>query len=375
MNADRPDVLIVGGGVIGCALAAELAARRCAVTVIEREEPGAEASGAAAGMLTPQYEAHRRDAFFDLALESRRLYPAWARVLAEETGVDVGFRQTGLLHCGFGPDALARITAACDWQRAEGLPLAHRRKDDLAGELGGRLCPEVEGGVFFPEEAVVDPRRLTRAAWILAERRGARVRTGLSALGFRIENGVCRGVDTQEGPIHAGAVVDAAGAWAAFDRSLGLPVPVQPVRGQIVELFLPGGPLETVVASEDVYLVPRQDGGVLLGSTVEHVGFRKEVTAQAVERMIASAVRLVPALGAARFVTAWAGLRPGTPDGLPILGGSPIRGLNFATGHFRNGILLAPVTAQILAASLTGGAERDLSAFSVERFAGVLWPA
>jgi glycine oxidase len=371
MSSARADVVVVGGGLIGCALAAELATRGRRVTVIERAEPGAEASGAAAGMLTPQSEARARGAFFDLALESRDLHPAWARRLAEETGVDVGYRRTGLLHCRF-EAGQAGPADAFAWQRAAGLAVVERPREDLAAEAGGRLSAEVRDAVFFPDEAVVDPRRLTRAAWLCAVKRGAVVRTGTSVLGFRIERGACKGVETDAGPIEAEAVVDAAGAWAAFEGRLPLSLPVQPVRGQIVELSLAGRPLETIVSSDDVYIVPRPDGTVLLGSTVELVGFHKAVTAGAVGRLIAAAARLVPAVGSARFVTAWSGLRPGTPDGLPVLGASPVPGLFFAAGHFRNGILLAPATARILADLLTGGPARDLSPFSVERFAPVL---
>jgi glycine oxidase len=371
MTGARTDVVIVGGGLIGCALAAELAARGRAVTVVERAEPGGEASGAAAGMLAPQSEARARDAFFELSLESRGLYPAWARTLADETGVDVGYRKTGLLHCRFESDGAAAADPFA-WQRTAGLSVLARRREELALEAGGRISPEVCDGVLFPDEAAVDPRRLTRAAWLAAVRRGVVVRTGTPVLGFRIEKGTCRGVDTQTGPIEAEATVDAAGAWAAFEGRLPLPLPVEPVRGQIVELSLPAQPLETLVASDDVYLVPRPDGTILLGSTAERVGFHKAVTAEAVGRLIAAATRLVPALGSARFVRAWSGLRPGTPDGLPVLGSSPVRGLFFAAGHFRNGILLAPATARILADLLTGGPFRDLSAFSIERFAPAL---
>ncbi len=362
------DAVIVGGGVIGCSLAAELAGRGLKVAVLERREPGSEASGAAAGMLTPQAECRTRDAFFDLALESRDLYPAFAAALAEETGIDVGYRKTGLLWCALEGGERGALAARFLWQQALGLPVAVRRSDEIRSEIGGRLSREVAEAVFLPEEGAVDPRRLTRALWLLAERRGVRVNTGISVSRFRIENGVCRGIDTDTGRIDAAAVVDAAGAWAGFDPGLPFPVPVEPVRGQIVELRLSRQPLETILHSEDVYLVPRADGGVLLGSTMERVGFRKEVTAEAVEFLIAAAVRLLPPLASAEFVTAWSGLRPATPDGLPLLGDSPVPGLYLAAGHFRNGILLAPVTARILADRLTGVASRDLSAFSVDRF-------
>ena len=372
MSPERADVLVVGGGVIGCAIAAELAARGREVTVLERAEPGTEASGAAAGMLSPQAEARERDAFFDLALESRGLYPAWVRVLEEETGVDVGYRRTGLLHCDFAGAPAEGGAAQVAWQRAAGLDAAALRVDELPREVAERLSPEVSGAAFFPDEGVVDPRRLTRAAWLLAERRGVRVRTGVAALGLRLESGACRGVETAAGTILANAVVDAAGAWAALDASLPLSIPVEPVRGQIVELLLPGRPLPTILSCEDVYVVPRADGTVLLGSTVEHVGFRKDVTAGAVGRLIAAAVRLMPEIASARFVSAWSGLRPGTPDGLPILGACRVPGLFFAAGHFRNGILLAPVTAVVIADLLTGGPGKDLASFSIERFAEAL---
>lgn len=363
------DALIVGGGLIGCALAAELSERGLRVLVIERHEPGAEASGAAAGMLSPQAEAHGPGPFFDLALESRELYPEWSRRLFDETGLDVGFRRTGLLQCAFDPLAARQTFQSHAWQRKRGLRVEERPRETLGALAGGRLSPKVAGATFFPDEAAVDPRRLTRAAWLSAERRGAKVLAGVSATRLRIERGVCRGVETAAGSFEAGFVVDAAGAWAAFDPAV--PVPVEPVRGQIVEVRLEGEPLATLLCSDDVYLVPRADGTVLVGSTVEHVGFRKEVTAEAVEMLLAAAARLLPSLASARFVAAWAGLRPGTPDGMPILGASRVPGLFFAAGHFRNGILLAPVTARRMADLLTGGAGADaLAPFGYERFAG-----
>jgi glycine oxidase len=211
--------------------------------------------------------------------------------------------------------------------------------------------------------------------WLLAVLRGARILAATSVRRFSIAHGACRGVETDAGPIEARLVVDAAGAWAAFDFGPDLGVPVEPVRGQIVELRLPERPLETVLASDEVYVVPRPDGTVLLGSTVERVGFRKEVTAGAVEQLLAAAGRLFPETARARFTAAWAGLRPGTPDGWPLLGATPVEGLFLATGHFRNGILLAPATARHLAELLTGGPAPRLAPFSVERFAGQPSPA
>ena len=366
------DAVIVGGGLIGCSLAAELAARGLSVVVVERAEPGGEASGAAAGMLTPQADASEPSPFFDLALESRELYPEWARRAFEETGVDPGYRRTGLLRVLPAPAPEAEAARApAKWQRARGLRVDELACEELPREIAVRLAPGVRSVLFFPDEAVVDPRRATRASWLLAERRGVRVETGTSVRRFLLERGVCRGVETDSGGIASGAVIDAAGAWASFDGVLPLTVPIVPVRGQIVEVRLGGRPLQTVLSSEEVYLVPREDGGVLIGSTLEHVGFRKEVTAGAIGQLLASAARVCPEVTSARFVTAWAGLRPGTPDGWPLLGESGVEGLFLAAGHYRNGILLAPATARRMADLVTGRPAPELSPFSVDRFAGL----
>ncbi len=363
------DALVVGGGLIGCALAAELAARGLDVMVVERGEPGKEASSAAAGMLSPQADAAGPSPFFDLALESRALYPEWSGMLRDEVGIDVGYRRTGLLRVvSEGEEAAVRAGAA--WQRARGLRVEELDRDSLDAALASRLGPVPRGVVFYPDEAVVDPRALARAVWRLAERRGARILAATAVRRFSLERGACRGVETDAGPIAARLVVDAAGAWASFDFGPDFGVPVEPVRGQIVELLLPGRPLETVLASEEVYVVPRPDGTALLGSTLERVGFRKEVTAGAVAHLLAAAGRLCPETASARFVDAWAGLRPGTPDGWPLLGATPVEGLFVAAGHFRNGILLAPATAWHLAELLTGRPAPRLAPFSLERFAG-----
>jgi glycine oxidase len=368
------DVLVVGGGLIGCGIAAEVAARGHSVLLLERGAPGAEASAAAAGMIAHQAEAREPGPFFDLLCESRALYPGWVGQLVAETGIDVGYRETGRLVCD--PEGQsADMLDPYEWQRAAGREVRTLPREEFPAELDARLAPEIRRAVFFPEEAVLEPRSLARAVEKLAERRGVRILRGTPARRFLIERGRCVGVEGSSGRISAEAVVDAAGAWAAFDAGLAIPLPVRPIRGQIVAWRLSGSPLPTVVSSHHAYLVPRPDGMVLLGSTMEDVGFRKAVTAAAVARLVAAAARIVPSLESAEFVTAWSGLRPAMPDGLPVLGESPLPGLFFATGHFRSGILLAPVTAKILADRLTGLASRDLSSFSVGRFAGTAPPA
>jgi len=367
MTAPAADVLIVGGGVIGCALAAELEVRGHRVVVVERGEPGAEASSAAAGMLSPQSDAVEPSPFFELAMESHHLHPEWASSLLEETGIDVGYRKTGSYRCRFGDSQSG--SAAFDWQRERGLRVEARDARDLERELDGRLSAEVTSALYFPDEAVVNPRLLARAAWVCAERRGVRILSDTTVRTLLIEEGVCRGILTDGGPIRAGAVVNAAGAWAASFGAGGAAVPVFPVRGQIVEVRLEGKPLTAIVSSDEAYVVPRADGTALLGSTAEHVGFRKGVTAGAVRALVTAGTRLLPSLSSARFESAWSGLRPGTPDGLPILGAASVRGLFYAAGHFRNGILLAPATARRMADLIVDGRGADaLTPFSADRF-------
>lgn len=359
------DVIVVGGGVIGCAVARELAIRGASVTLFERSQPAAEASGVSGGMIAPQAEFLSPGALFDLGVESRSLYPRWVEGIEGETGMDVGYRHTGLLRCSTGKGGPGPQTFL--WQRESGLSVEVLDRAGIAERSGGQ-APEANEGVFFPDEAIVDSRRLTDALWAAAARQGAVLRAGVNVRRFVIEDGVCRGVESDGEFFPARNVVDAAGAWAGFDGSLPFPVPVEPVRGQILELRPEGESLRTILQSELVYLVPHADGIVLAGATSEHVGFEKRVTPTAVRDLIDAALGLAPMLRSSSFVRARVGLRPGTADELPLIGPSPVTGLHLAAGHYRSGVLLAPVTARIIADELEGGVTRDLSPFSVDRF-------
>ena len=359
------DVTVVGGGVIGLALARELASRGAEVLVVERGRTGEEASSAAAGLLTAQWEAAAPSPLFDFALQSRELYPRWAAALEEETGLAVGWRRTGVLHCGRAEELEKFL-----WQLEAGLPLERVDAAEIRARSAARVAPEVEEALFFPRDSVVNNRLLVRALRRSLEARRVRIFEGIAVTRFLIEGGTCRGVETSGGSFAATRVVDAAGAWANLDPTLPFAIPVEPIRGQIVELA-DDGEFPTVLASEDVYLVPRSDGRVLVGATAERAGFRKEVTASGVARLLSAACALVPSLERARVSDMWAGFRPGTPDGLPILGESQVAGLYLATGHFRYGILLAPITALRLADVLTGVAAHDLAPFAPERFAAI----
>jgi len=358
--------------VIGLALGRELASRGVGTTVLERAARGSEASKAAAGLLSPQSEAPAPGPFFDLALASRDRYPSWAETLRKETGIDVGYRRTGILRCTTAAASHEDLAGRLAWQSADGLPLREVDREDIRRLSGGLVSPSFASGFFFPEDGVVDPVPLVEALAASASVHGARLLEGRRARRFLVEGGVCTGVEA-DGPgeggreeLRADCVVDAAGAWAAFDDDT-VDVPVEPVRGQMVEL-VPASPLPTVAWSEEAYLVPRIDGRVLVGSTEERVGFAREVTAGAVSALIEAARRIVPGLATAVFSRAWAGLRPGSPDGLPILGASAVAGLWLATGHFKNGILLAPETARRLADAILEDSAEPLRPFLPARF-------
>ena len=314
------DVAVVGGGVIGLACAVELADRGISVTVLERGEPGAEASGAAAGILGPQSEAHAPGPMVDLCVRSFAMYPAWLQRL----GAEAGFRACGTLHLAFTEAEGLALEAMRDWQRAVGLR-AELRNDARASVA-----------LWLPDEGQVDNRLLVKALRRRAEVLGVAF---LRAAATAIEPGA---VVHAGGAFHAGRVVLAAGCWSADLR----PVPVFPVRGQLMIVDAPPPP--SVVFGAGGYLVPRE-GRTLVGATVERAGFDKALTAEGLAELSAVAAKLGVR---GRVTERWAGLRPGSPDGLPFLG--ELNGAVVATGHFRNGILLAPVTADIVRALVRG---------------------
>ncbi|MFZ5476719.1 MAG: FAD-dependent oxidoreductase [Myxococcota bacterium] len=328
------EIVVVGGGLLGCAVAWELAKAGARVEVLERAVPGAEASSAAAGILAPRMEAHGREPMRATGIESLGMYPGWVA----ELGADVGFRVCGL------------VTAYADAPDRDALRLADVREADplLAGGPGW----------WLPEEGVVDPRRLVTAVHAAAARAGVRFRTGVEV--SRVE---ADAVVLADGHIARGRVVVCAGAWTGKVPGLAR-LPVRPVRGQI--LALEGAAPRGVVFGAGGYLVPRGDR-VICGATAEEVGFERGVTAGGILQILTSAVTMAPGLAGARFVEAWSGFRPGTPDDLPILG--EVDGVWVASGHFRNGILLAPVTARWMADALLEGAPLP-AAFGPGRFAG-----
>lgn len=368
--ASQPDVIVVGGGIIGLSIAWFLAKSKVAVTVLERGEPGREASWAAAGMLAPQGES-QAGAFLDLCLKGLDLYPDFADRLRQETGVDVEYRAEGALRVALDDAEAEELQRWYDGQQRAGLPVVWLGPEE-ARRREPHLSPDVRAAVYIPRDHQVENRRMILALLLAAGRAGARIEAGVEAVGVVVEKGRAVGVETPSGRLKAGAIVNAAGCWAGLLGGVeaSLRPPVRPVRGQMFDLAMdPAAPFRCVVfSSRTAYLVPRYDGRLLVGATVEEAGYRKAVTAEGLQGLLARALHIAPVVRDYPFLSAWAGLRPGTPDGLPILGPTPVEGLLLATGHYRNGILLAPITAQIIGDLIVQGESPiDLTPFRIER--------
>jgi glycine oxidase len=369
-NGDVVDVVIIGGGIMGCAVALRLALRGIGVTVIERGIPGAEASSAAAGILGPQMEAESAGPLLDLGLRSRALYPALAAELRDATGIDIGYVKSGVLAVAFDGAGSADLTARRAWQTSRGLrcePLSAEQVHALEPALGA----DVRAALRFPDDGQVSARDLARAFSQAAALAGARFLQGRYVRRVVVQDGVVAGVELDGEVIATGSVVVAAGSWSGLVEGAGIPANVvRPARGQLVSIETRPPLFRHVVSVHGRgYLVPRPDGTVLAGSTVEMVGFRKEVTVGGLAEILTLARALVPGLADAPVTGSWSNFRPYTEDHLPVLGHTAVRGLVLATGHYRNGILLAPVTAEAIAALVeTGASPIDLTPFSVARF-------
>lgn len=365
-----PDVVIVGGGAIGLAIARRAALAGLRALVLERATPGAEASSAAAGMLSPLAEASKPGPFLDLLLTARGLYPAFAAALRDETGADVGYSDAGTLYLSLREADDAELEHRLAWQRAAGLCVARLTAEE-ARELEPAVSPAVRFALRFPGDHQVDSRALSAALWTAAERAGASVRLGAEAVALLRDGDLVTGVELADGErIAAGAVVIAGGSWAGEMRGLPRALPIEPVHGQLLALH-PHPPLfRHVVDSPRGYLVPRASGRIVVGATSERIGHRKAVTAAGVRGLLDAAIEAAPALAAADLAETWSGLRPGTPDGRPILGRDPdLPNLLYATGHYRNGILLTPLTADAITALVLGEApEVELAPYSIARF-------
>ncbi len=342
----RPDVLVVGGGIMGMLSARELAQAGLSVTLLERGTTGRESTWAGGGILSPIYPWRYADPVNHLARWSQAAYPRLAAALLSATGIDPQWTRNGMLVLD--PEA-----------EREGIPWGQRFATTVEALPPGAqkalepgLHEEVPGAVWMPEVAQLRNPRLAKALRADLGRLGVRVEEGVTATGLRRRGTQVVGVETDRGPYAAGTVVLCAGAWTGqLLARMGLsPLPVRPVRGQMVLFRAPVDTVHRILIHRGHYLIPRRDGRVLVGSTLEEVGFDKSVTDSARQALVTLARRLIPALAHCPVEAHWAGLRPGSPQGIPFIGPLPeVRGVFVNAGHFRNGVVTAPASVRLLA--------------------------
>jgi glycine oxidase len=341
------DVAVVGGGIIGGAVAWELAGTGRRVVLVDRQEPGQEASWAAGGILSPSFEVPEAVALVPLARASLNLYPGFVAAVESVSGRTTGFRRDPGLQIFFGDGAESARDALVAAHNAAGLP-SKAASIEEARRLEPFVNPAVTASALLPEEGRVDNRLLTAAVLEAARRAGVEFRAGKAVSGLALEGGRCTGVFAGGERIAAKNIVIAAGCFCGQIEAVARYAPTRPARGQMVALRSAKVKFGRVIASARGYVIPREDGRLIAGSTLEYAGFEKAVTPQGLQRILATAIEIAPELAGAAVAETWSGLRPDTPDHLPILGPTDVQGLWMATGHFRNGILLAPITARLM---------------------------
>ena len=373
VSPQRPKTVVIGAGVIGLGIAWRLAQAGCSVTVYDRGAAGHGASWAAAGMLAAAVETEPgEETLLELTLESQRLWLDFAREVEAGSGISVGYRDEGTIVVALTRDDAEQLRFTYQFQKGLGLAIEWLSGAD-ARRREPHLRPGISGAVLSPHDHQVENRALAYSLAVAAQRAGAVVRQHCPVLEVEIGGGQVRGVATAQGSEPADVVVLAAGAWS---REIGgipaacLP-PVRPIKGQMLALRMdPAAPLlRHVVWLPRGYLVPRLDGRLVIGGTVEERGFDDTITAGGLLALIEGAWRAIPAIEELPVAETWVGFRPGSRDDAPMLGPSNIDGLVIATGHHRNGILLTPVTAQAVSTYLlTGRLPDSLRPFSPQRF-------
>lgn len=363
------EILIIGAGVVGLALARSLRKSGAAgqITILERGSAGREASFAAAGMLAPQAETDRTDDFFDFCYQSNKLYPQFAAELLEETGIDIELDRAGTLYLAFSDEDVREINRRYVWQKGAGLAVEY-----LTGEEIRRsepfVSPDVREGLFFPNDWQVENRKLLAALQKYAELNAIKIVENAEVKNLIVENGRATGAETETEKFSAGTIILTAGAWTSLVKAnrLDLPFKVRPIRGQMLSFQTARRLFRHVLYSPRGYLVPRADGRILAGATVEDVGFDKSVTKAGIDFLLEHALEIAPSLANLEITDKWSGLRPFAADALLVLGVLPeAENLFAATAHYRNGILLAPMTAQTLASKIVKNVEsRYLQIFS-----------
>jgi glycine oxidase len=355
------DVAVIGGGVIGCAIAWRLSQRGYQVALFDRGSFGQEASWAAGGILSPNAE-FELGPLYSLAQQSLALYPSFVKELQQQSDIDPCLLDGGLL------------SLAYTEPQEQHLREIHQKKNQWQSpqslaKLEPMLAPS-RGGVFFPDELSIDPRALFSSLLQAVTNRGVRLYPNTAVRRIVSRDKALTGIELAHETISCQHAIVASGSWSGlFGEDVLREDCVYPIRGQVL-LLAPSRPvLSRVVYASGGYLVPRKSGHVLIGATSEQVGFSKNLTAGGLQFLLSVALQTIPSLQDATWLDSWSGLRPASKDGLPILGESRIKNLWFATGHYRNGILLTPITAAIISALLSGESPAtSLAPFSAERF-------
>jgi glycine oxidase len=363
------DVVIVGGGVVGLSIAYALAREGLCPTVLDRRELGREASWAGAGLIPPDAEGSAENPSLGLRAWSAGLYPAWSAGLFEETGVDVGYRRTGGVDVAFTELEDHALRAAAGRWRAEGIACERLAPADVL-RIEPALNRDVKAVYFLPDRAQVRNPRLLRALITAIGRRGGRLEPGRGVTGFAVHQGRVMQVRTTEGDLACSTVVVAAGAWSGhLLERIGVQAPTPPLKGQIVLLRGERPLLGRIVEHGKNYLVPRDDGRILVGATEESAGFDTRTTSRGVRDLLDHALRLCPVLAEAEVESSWAGLRPGSIDARPYISRTPgLKNVIVATGHKRAGLQLAPATALVVTDLVLGRPPRlDLGPFRLDR--------
>jgi len=341
------DAVIAGGGLIGASIALELAEEGLKVGLFDAREPGREASWASGGMISPAPENADMIPFVPMSLASVALYPEFIHRVETLTGVDVDYRKEGAIDVLLGDNAEEELSTVIALQHGVGLK-ARALSAEQAREMEPSLTDEMEAAIFREDEAALNTRAFTEATLKACAAKGVEVMARNGAKAIRRNGNRCSGLVLEQGEVEAKWTVIAAGCFSARIEGAAPYAPVTPAKGQMVGLRCESLELKRILWLEHKYLVPRKDGRIIAGSTIERTGFDHDVTAGGVELILREAMKMVPGVEKARIEETWAGLRPDTPDHLPIIGPTDLDGLLIATGHFRSGILLAPVTARLI---------------------------
>ena len=365
------DVAIIGGGINGSSIAYQLSKLGKKVVILEKGTLACEASSAAAGMLAAQAEIEHDGPFFQLALKSQAMFPSIANELLEYAGIDIEFVNKGMLKIAETEELASELKSQVLFQQNWDSSIQWLDATQVR-EMEPALSPTVAGAMFLPNDGHVQPAKLSLAFAKAAEHFGAEIRENTEVLSFICENGVVKGINTSAGAVYCEQVVAAAGAWAAdLMKNTGINLTVYPVKGECFSVK-PDKPIihTTIFSDKRCYFVPKRNGEIYIGATVVENTFDKQVTAGGISTLVEQAVKLIPQLKSAPWERVWAGLRPQTGDGIPYIGEHPeIKGLFVAAGHYRNGILLSPLTGKLTAQLLTGQVEdgQFLSAFRIDR--------